>query len=412
MKRKDVKIVNRFGKKRRLLFALAFLIGISALSFVFLSGSIPDQYLVTEGESTSGLIRLPFVEEEFLEADSQPSSNIPSGKVKIRYSLLGVIPIKNVDVTVIPRTRVYAGGMPVGIYMKTRGILVVGTGAVEKTDGSFSDPAENILHSGDYIVAANGSAVTRKEELVSEVGASAGEPVVLKVERDGNLTELLVQPVLDKKGSYKLGLWVRDDTQGIGTLTYMDENGNYGALGHGISDVDTGTLLNLSGGTLYHTDILSVVKGLKGSPGEMTGVIRYQSSEVLGTIEKNTTSGIFGRITKDQGIFQQGELVETAYKQDVTTGPAVLLSAVGGSVRAYSIQIEKVNLAGSDPNKSMVISVTDPELLNLTGGIIQGMSGSPILQNGKLIGAVTHVFVQDSARGYGIFIENMLRVES
>ncbi len=259
--------------------------------------------------------------------------------------------------------------------MKTRGILVVGTGAVEKTDGSFSDPAENILHSGDYIVAANGSAVTRKEELVSEVGASAGEPVVLKVERDGNLTELLVQPVLDKKGSYKLGLWVRDDTQGIGTLTYMDENGNYGALGHGISDVDTGTLLNLSGGTLYHTDILSVVKGLKGSPGEMTGVIRYQSSEVLGTIEKNTTSGIFGRITKDQGIFQQGELVETAYKQDVTTGPAVLLSAVGGSVRAYSIQIEKIDLAGSDPNKSMVISVTDPELLNLTGGMIQGMSG-------------------------------------
>ena len=135
MKRKDVKIVNRFGKKRRLLFALAFLIGISALSFVFLSASIPDQYLVAEGESTSGLIRLPFVEEEFLEADSQPSSNIPSGKVKIRYSLLGVIPIKNVDVTVIPRTRVYAGGTPVGIYMKTRGILVVGTGAVEKTDG-------------------------------------------------------------------------------------------------------------------------------------------------------------------------------------------------------------------------------------------------------------------------------------
>lgn len=132
MKRKDVKIVNRFGKKRRLLFALAFLIGISALSFVFLSGSIPDQYLVAEGESTSGLIRLPFVEEEFLEADSQPSSNIPSGKVKIRYSLLGVIPIKNVDVTVIPRTRVYAGGMPVGIYMKTRGILVVGTGPVGK----------------------------------------------------------------------------------------------------------------------------------------------------------------------------------------------------------------------------------------------------------------------------------------
>ena len=257
----------------------------------------------------------------------------------------------------------------------------------------------------------------------SAVSDPVGAGLVESLEAPGaNLTG--TSDYLDTASIMKLIEAVNPDTKKIGLLydigqdsstaaieaakAYMDENGNYGALGHGISDVDTGTLLNLSGGTLYHTDILSVVKGLKGSPGEMTGVIRYQSSEVLGTIEKNTTSGIFGRITKDQGIFQQGELVETAYKQDVTTGPAVLLSAVGGSVRAYSIQIEKVNLAGSDPNKSMVISVTDPELLNLTGGIIQGMSGSPILQNGKLIGAVTHVFVQDSARGYGIFIENML----
>ena len=146
--------------------------------------------------------------------------------------------------------------------------------------------------------------------------------------------------------------------------------------------------------------------------GEMTGVIRYQSSEILGTIEKNTSSGIFGRITENRGLFCQGELVETAYKQAVETGPAVLLSAVGGMVKAYSIQIEKVNLAGSDPNKSMVISVSDPELLAITGGIIQGMSGSPILQNGKLIGALTHVFVNDPTKGYGIFIENMIGVES
>ena len=393
-------------------FFLVFFAGILVLSFGLISGRIPDHYLICEGESASDLIRLPLVEEELLEADSQLSSNIPSGKVKIRCSLLGMIPIKNVEVTVVPETRVYAGGMPVGIYMKTRGILVVGTGSVEKNDGSFSDPAENILRSGDYIVAVNGSAVTRKEELVQEVKESDGAPVVLKVDRGGSLTELLVQPVLDKEESYKLGLWVRDDTQGIGTLTYMDENGRYGALGHGISDVDTGTLLNLSGGSLYHTDILSVVKGLKGTPGEMTGVIRYQSSEILGTIEKNTSSGICGRITENRGLFCQGELVSTAYKQAVETGPAVLLSAVGGAVKAYSIQIEKVNLAGSDPNKSMVISVSDPELLAVTGGIIQGMSGSPILQNGKLIGALTHVFVNDPTKGYGIFIENMIGVES
>ncbi|MDY2896913.1 SpoIVB peptidase [Blautia sp. OF03-15BH] len=393
-------------------FFLVFFAGILVLSFGLISGRIPDHYLICEGESARDLIRLPLVEEELLEADSQLSSNIPSGKVKIRCSLLGMIPLKNVEVTVVPETRVYAGGMPVGIYMKTRGILVVGTGSVEKNDGSFSDPAENILRSGDYIVAVNGTAVMRKEELVQEVKESDGAPVVLKVDRDGSLTELLVQPVLDKEESYKLGLWVRDDTQGIGTLTYMDENGRYGALGHGISDVDTGTLLNLSGGSLYHTDILSVVKGLRGTPGEMTGVIRYQSSEILGTIEKNTSSGIFGRITENRGLFCQGELVETAYKQAVETGPAVLLSAVGGMVKAYSIQIEKVNLAGSDPNKSMVISVSDPELLAITGGIIQGMSGSPILQNGKLIGALTHVFVNDPTKGYGIFIENMIGVES
>ena len=405
-------MMKRCRRRFPFYFFLVFFAGILVLSFGLISGRIPDHYLICEGESASDLIRLPLVEEELLEADSQLSSNIPSGKVKIRCSLLGMIPIKNVEVTVVPETRVYAGGMPVGIYMKTRGILVVGTGSVEKNDGSFSDPAENILRSGDYIVAVNGSAVTRKEELVQEVKESDGAPVVLKVDRGGSLTELLVQPVLDKEESYKLGLWVRDDTQGIGTLTYMDENGRYGALGHGISDVDTGTLLNLSGGSLYHTDILSVVKGLRGTPGEMTGVIRYQSSEILGTIEKNTSSGIFGRITENRRLFCQGELVGTAYKQAVETGPAVLLSAVGGAVKAYSIQIEKVNLAGSDPNKSMVISVSDPELLAVTGGIIQGMSGSPILQNGKLIGALTHVFVNDPTKGYGIFIENMIGVES
>ena len=166
---------------------------------------LPDRYLICEGESARDLIRLPLVEEELLEADSQLSSNIPSGKVKIRCSLLGMIPLKNVEVTVVPETRVYAGGMPVGIYMKTRGILVVGTGSVGKNDGSFSDPAENILRSGDYIVAVNGTAVMRKEELVQEVKESDGAPVVLKVDRDGSLTELLVQPVLDREESYKLG---------------------------------------------------------------------------------------------------------------------------------------------------------------------------------------------------------------
>lgn len=395
-------------KKHRVLFRMAGFLLVLSAAFGWLSGSIPDHYLVNEGEKIQNLFQLPFVEEEVLPADSQPASNIPEGSVKVQYSLLGIIPIKNVDVTVVPRSAVYPGGMPVGIYMKTKGILVVGTGEVEGDDGISHDPAENILKSGDYILAANGSAVTRKEELIYEVNCCEGNPVVLKVEREGSLTELQIQPVKTREGNYKLGLWIRDDTQGIGTLTYMDANGNYGALGHGISDVDTGTLLNLNGGTLYHTDILSVVKGLKGSPGEMTGVIRYQASEILGTIDANTGRGIFGKITHNQEQFQERNPVEIAYKQDVHTGSAVILSAVDGAVKEYAIQIEKVSQNSAEPNKSIVLSVTDPELLAKTGGIIQGMSGSPILQDGRLVGAVTHVFVNDPTKGYGIFIENML----
>lgn len=400
--------MGKSKKKHRILFRIAGPFLAFAACFGWLSGSIPDHFLVNEGEKLSGLIHMPFIQEEVLEAGSQPTSNIPQGKVKLQCSILGVIPIKNVDVTVVPKERVYPGGSPVGIYMKTKGILVVGTGEVKGADGLSYDPAENILKSGDYIIAANGSGITRKEELIYEINNSDGNPVVLKIERGGSLTELKISPVKTEEGAYKLGLWVRDDTQGIGTLTYMDAKGNYGALGHGISDVDTGMLLNLNGGTLYHTDILSVVRGMQGSPGEMTGVIRYQSSEILGTIDANTDRGIFGKITRNQEQFQAKETVEVAYKQDVRVGPATILSAVDGEVREYAICIDKINLNSAEPNKSMVISVTDPELLEKTGGIIQGMSGSPIIQNGCLVGAVTHVFVQNSTKGYGIFIENML----
>ncbi len=292
--------------------------------------------------------------------------------------------------------------------MKTKGILVVGTGSVEGADGLSHEPSENILKSGDYITAVNGHAVTQKEELIREVNHCGGNPVVLTINRGGSQTELLVSPTQTGNEEYKLGLWVRDDTQGIGTLTYLDAEGNYGALGHGISDVDTGTLMDLSGGTLYHTEILSVVRGMKGSPGEMAGVIRYKNSEVLGTIDANTEEGIFGKITRRQEELVKQEPVEVAYKQEIVQGPATILSAVDGEVKEYSIQIDKVRLNSQEPNKSMIISITDPELLSKTGGIIQGMSGSPILQNGKLIGAVTHVFIQDAAKGYGIFIENML----
>ena len=250
--------------------------------------------------------------------------------------------------------------------------------------------------------------------------------------------------------SSKLGIWVRDDTQGIGTLTYVTKDGNFGALGHGISDIDTGNLLSIKGGNLYCAQILGVQKGEKGSPGELSGLIRYRNDNVIGQIRVNSSNGIYGSFTSSSGnnitelqtaasaskdtgnaseSFNQSKTsfwdfadsfsgndslpislrqMKIGYKQEVQTGPASILCDVGNGVKEYDAEITRIDMNHEDTNKSFVIHITDQRLLNTTGGIVQGMSGSPILQNGKVIGAVTHVFVQDAASGYGIFIENML----
>lgn len=191
-------------------------------------------------------------------------------------------------------------------------------------------------------------------------------------------------------------------------MTYLDLNGNFGALGHGISDSDTGEVVEISQGNLYDTEIIGIEKGTIGNPGVMSGVIYYGPGSLLGEVRVNTKSGIFGTVNDRFVKNVTQEPVEIGYRQDVTKGLAYLRSGVSGEIKDYEIEILKVDYSSNHTNKSLVIQVTDPELLELTGGIVQGMSGSPIIQNGKLIGTVTHVFVQDSTRGYGIFIENML----
>lgn len=207
-----------------------------------------------------------------------------------------------------------------------------------------------------------------------------------------------------------MGIWVRDDTQGIGTLTYVDEEGRFGALGHGISDVDTGELLSIADGNLYDAQILGIRKGEKGNPGELSGLIRYEAGNILGEISENRKNGIFGTMEASQLKNMNLEKVPIGYKQDLKTGPASVFCRTDGEVKEYAAEITRIDLNHEDSNKSFVIQITDKELLEKTGGIVQGMSGSPVLQNGKLFGAVTHVFVQDSTSGYGIFIENMMDV--
>lgn len=411
-------------QKYRMLVKGLFLLSLILLlagGYVYMRDQVPDFIYVEEGEEIPTIFQTRYgslIEEEAVEAGSRNASDIPgealhltgdgniSGNGAVKCSLLGLIPLKTVEVERTSRQKVCAGGFPVGIYMETSGVLVIGTGEVKGIDGQTHEPAEHIVESGDYIIGADGRALGNKEELVECIHASGGQKMNLEVLRDGEELELEVTPVQAEDG-YKAGIWVRSDAQGVGTLTYIDKDGNFGALGHGISDVDTSTLLSLKEGKLYEADVAFVTKGEKGKPGELAGIIHYRDSSLLGTISENRITGIYGT-TEKNGRIESGQEYEIGYKQEIQEGPASVLCSVDGTVKEYEINIESIDLNKKEVNKGMVVRVTDPELLEKTGGIVQGMSGSPIIQNGRLVGAVTHVFVNDPTKGYGIFIENML----
>ena len=316
--------------------------------------------------------------------------------------------IKEVSVQVVERKKVIPGGVPIGIYIETEGVYVVGTGEVEAEDGLNYEPAYHVVESGDYILAVNGRKINGKEDLIACVQENQSDTMILKLLRKEEVIQVRLHAVKAKDEEYKLGIWVKDDTQGIGTLTYLTEDMKFGALGHGITDTDTGELLETSEGSLYDTTILEIVKGERGTPGEISGMITYSNRHIKGSIEENTLAGIYGTAKKSLQDELKEEWMETAFKQEIQIGKAYIRSAVSGELKDYEIQIQELHLNEDDVNKGMIFQVTDPELLALTGGVIQGMSGSPIHQNGKLIGAVTHVFVNDPTKGYGIFVENML----
>ncbi len=316
--------------------------------------------------------------------------------------------LKEVSVRVVERKRVIPGGIPIGIYLETEGVYVVGTQEVESEDGLSYEPAWQVVQTGDYILAVNGRKIHDKDELIACVQANRSDIMILKLLRGREVIQVRLNAVRTREEDYKLGIWVKDDIQGIGTLTYITDDLQFGALGHGITDTDTGELLETSGGSLYDTNILEIIKGERGTPGEISGMITYSDRHVRGLIRKNTSAGIFGSIDQKIRGELDSEYVEVGFKQEIRRGPALIRSCVSGECRSYQIQIQEIRLNEDDVNKGMVFQVTDPELLELTGGVIQGMSGSPILQNGKLIGAVTHVFVNDPTRGYGIFAETMV----
>ncbi len=303
---------------------------------------------------------------------------------------------------------VLLGGMPVGIYMETDGVMVLNTERIKGIDGREYEPASDLVRSGDYITAIDHKEISGKKELLEAVAAIDGDKVILTIRRGDEDVDIKLNPVEYTPGQYRLGIWVRDNVQGLGTVTFLTEQSRFGALGHGIHDTDTNGLMDISGGTVYRTSIQDVIRGTDGSPGSMEGIIVYNNYNVLGSIDKNTEAGIYGTIDRIDEVFEEQIPIQTAKTEEIETGPATIRCYIDNELKEYAIQVTDIDTSGAEINKGLVIRVTDPELLEKTGGIIQGMSGSPIIQNGRLIGAVTHVFVQDSTMGYGIFIENML----
>lgn len=334
------------------------------------------------------------------------------GYTNLQVKLFGIFPIKTVKVDIIPNNEVIVCGNTIGVKLKLDGILVVGMGEVETVDGSRVIPVRDTgIKPGDFIVQVNNKNVDSISDLVEAINENGKNGMHLRYRSGDVYNDVHVNPVRSiDDNKYHIGLWVRDNTAGIGTLTFYDpQTLNFGALGHGITDIDTGILLPVREGEIIESSILTIKKGEDGIPGEIKGIFNdYKDS--LGVVHVNSNLGIYGSLHSRAAREIPGKAYPIAVKTEIKEGPAKIIANIKeGEVTEYSIEIQKVSLKHVNGSKGMVIKITDERLLSETGGIVQGMSGSPIIQDGKVVGAVTHVLINDPSRGYGIFIENMIK---
>ena len=393
---------------------LLILIMFIVLVYVTNITSIPDSIILLQGENLNlkTILGINFSDSsgETIEAVASDTQKISNKVGKLDLSLnLGSFSLKDITVNVIPNTVVIPGGEAIGLRLYTSGVLVVGMSEIVGTDNkTYSPYKESGIKEGDMIVKVDDESVTCTSDLISKVNECNGKKVEITYIRDGNnyTTEML--PTKTEENEYKLGLWVRDAATGVGTITYYDPQSKmFGALGHGILDVDTNQLIDIAKGEVITSKIISIIKGEKGSPGEVQGSI--DNGKVIGEVYKNTNFGIYGKLTNTDFI-ENGTELEVMPRDEVKTGKASIICTLDDNKREeYGIEIERVYTATNRSNKNMIIKVTDERLLEKTGGIIQGMSGSPIIQDGKFVGAVTHVMVNNPEKGYGIFADTMLK---
>ena len=313
-------------------------------------------------------------------------------------------------IEVVTETVLIPGGHCVGVKMDVKGVLVVGLEEIESTTGQIVNPGLlSGLQIGDTILEIDGKKVYRASEVQALINKIRGD-VLLKVQRKDQMLNIKLTPIIaNDDGLYKLGIWVKDKRAGIGTLTYYNPaDKTFGALGHAITDAESGSVLSVAEGELLYSQVQSVKEGKAGEPGEIRGIF-YEADNPLGSLSRNTVYGIFGTMYEDITNPLYAKPLVIATQEQVEKGPAYILTTLdGNSIERYEVEIEKINRQTAPDTKSMVIRVTDERLLEKSGGIVQGMSGSPIIQNNRIVGAVTHVFVNNPQKGYGIFIEWML----
>lgn len=368
-----------------------------------LRAALPDTFYTAETELR--IASMPWVTVQHKQESVAQAGNANEDKSRnVTLSLFGAIPLKTVRTVNVETRSVQVCGTPFGVKMFSDGALVVAFSDQYTNLGTENPAKEAGLKLGDLIVSAGGHAVRSNEELTQAITDAAGNAIPVVYQRDGVQHTTMLTPMQDAStGAYRAGLWVRDSSAGIGTMTFLDPlNGTFAGLGHAISDTDTGADITLLSGEIVPVVITGCVSGTTGSPGELRGEF---SAAAAGTVLANDSTGVYGEYL----AAMTGQSCPVMQPQEIALGDAEIWTTISGSTpRAYSVRIEQVNMTSSDPNRNLLVKVSDPELLAATGGIVRGMSGSPIVQNGRLVGAVTHVLVNDPTRGYGIFATTML----
>lgn len=405
---------NNLKKLIKKLLLVFFLLII--YSYTLVITNLPEELVVFEGETIfmKTLLGLNIkLNDETIETSSNSSQSLTkqAGKSTLEVSLFDSINIKNVNVDVLPKTTVIPVGNIAGVKLYTNGVLVVGMSEIEGYDNKKYKPYENKgIKEGDTIVKIDEKLINSTEDLIETVNNSQGRDIKVQYIHQEETKECSISPVKTSNSQYKLGLWVRDSAAGVGTVSFYEPTSKtFGALGHGITDIDTNELINIASGEFVTTRILNITKGESGNPGKIQGTVENQTN--IGKIYKNSKFGIYGKVDNLSSLnIDTSKEMEVALREEIKTGKATILCSLDNQQpQEYEIEIDKINKENNYDNKSMQIKITDQKLLEKTGGIIQGMSGSPVIQNGKFVGAVTHVLVNDPTKGYAVFGDIMLK---